>query len=50
MAMAVAGAIKLAEIREITLTGARRIRRLMDSGPWTAASRGVNFQGGGGRR
>jgi hypothetical protein len=57
--MAVAVAIKLAEMRELTLTGSGRIRRLklrlpmlrrlMDSGPWTAASRGVNFQGRGGR-
>ena len=29
MAMAVAGAIKLAEMRELTLTGSGRIRRLM---------------------
>jgi hypothetical protein len=45
MAMAVAGSMKLAEMREITLTGSGRIRRLllrqlMDSGSWTAASRG----------
>jgi hypothetical protein len=37
--------MKLAEMREITLTGSGRIRRLllrqlMDSGSWTAASRG----------